>query len=44
MYYVLVNKHKIPVPYWTWEDAQKAIQTVYRAQYPVATLLIIQEK
>ena len=44
MYYVLVNKHKIPVPYWTWADAQEAIQTVYRAQYPVATLRIIYEK
>ena len=44
MYYVLVNKHKIPLPYWTWRDAQKAIQTVYRAQYPVATLRIIYEK
>ncbi len=44
MYYVLVNKHKIPTPYWTWGDAQKAIQTIYRAQYPVATLLIIYEK
>ena len=34
MYYVLFNKYKIPVPYWTWADAQKAIQTIYRAQYP----------
>jgi len=44
MYYVLVNKHKIPVPYWTWADAQKAIEMIYRAQYPVATLRIIYEK
>ena len=44
MYYVLVNKYKIPVPYWTWADAQKAIQTVYRVQYPVSTLRIIYEK
>lgn len=43
-YYVLVNKHKILVPYWTLGDAQKAIETIYRAQYPVATLLIIYEK
>ena len=24
MYYVLMNKYKLPTPYWTWADAQLA--------------------